>query len=245
MEKEFIRFYSSQDEGENRVNKQEMNEKIQAIKEIVEKELSCSAHKLDHVRRVSSLCKVLAKYEENVDFEVLIPAALLHDIARVKESQDKTGKIDHAILGSEIAENILITLDFEREKIERVKHCIITHRFRSGNVPKTIEAKILFDADKLDVIGSIGIVRSFMLAGQFGQSLSRVEPLDDYIVGNTSVNGRLKDVSRHSPFIEYEVKFKKIPEKLYTRKAKEIGINRLKFMEEFFERLTLELKGIK
>ena len=210
------------------------------IREIVEKELSCSAHNLDHVLRVYNLCMFLSKYEENVDLEVLIPAVLLHDIARVKESKDKTGEIDHAILGSEMAEDILRNLEYEEDKIEKIKHCIITHRFRTDNRPKTIEAKILFDADKLDAIGSIGIARCFMLAGQFGQSLSVKKQVDT----NTSENGRLKDVSKHSPFIEYEVKFKKIPEKLHTKKAKEIGIERLKFMNDFFKRLDLEIEGI-
>jgi len=210
------------------------------IREIVEKELSCSAHNLDHVLRVYNLCVFLSKYEENVDMEVLIPAVLLHDIARVKESKDKSGEIDHAILGSEMAEEILRNLKYEEDKIEKIKHCIITHRFRTDNRPKTIEAKILFDADKLDALGSIGIARCFMLAGQFGQSLSVKNPIDT----NTSDNGRLKDVAKHSPFIEYEVKFKKIPEKLYTKKAKEIGIERLKFMDDFFKRLDLEIEGI-
>lgn len=210
------------------------------IREIVEKELSCSAHNLDHVLRVYNLCMFLSKYEENVDLEVLIPAVLLHDIARVKESKDKTGEIDHAILGSEMAEEILRNLEYEEDKIEKIKHCIITHRFRTDNRPKTIEAKILFDADKLDAIGSIGIARCFMLAGQFGQSLSVKNQIDT----NTSENGRLKDVSKHSPFIEYEVKFKKIPEKLHTKKAKEIGIERLKFMDDFFKRLELEIEGV-
>lgn len=218
--------------------------KIDKIKEIMEKELSCSAHKLDHVMRVHNMCIYLSKYEENVDLDILIPAALLHDIARVIESQNKTGEIDHAILGGKMAEGILRSLDYEEEKIEKIKHCITTHRYRSGNEPKTIEAKILFDADKLDVIGSIGLVRTFMIAGQFGQSISRNKLSNDNMAANTSENGRLKDVSKHSPFIEYEVKFKKIPEKLFTQKAKEIGGDRLKFMDEFFKRLDLEIEGV-
>jgi len=170
---------------------------------------------------------------------------LLHDIARVEESKYKTGKLDHAILGSEIAEDILRKLQYEEEKIQRIKHCIIAHRFRTGNEPNTVEAKILFDSDKLDAIGAIGIARTFMLSGQFGQRLTVKEPLNEYMECNTVENGRLKDVSKHTPFIEYEVKFKKIPDKLYTKKAKEIGKERLKFMEEYFNRLQLEIEGIK
>lgn len=198
----------------------------------------------NHIIRVYNLCLLLAKYEEDVDLEILIPSALLHDIARVKESQDKTGEIDHAILGSEIAEDILRMLEYDEEKIEKIKHCITTHRFRSGNEPKTIEAKILFDSDKLDVIGATGIARTFMLAGQFGQRLTANESINKYLKANTVENGRLKDVSKHTPFIEYELKFKKIPQKLYTKKAKEIGKERLKFMEEYFYRLNSEIEGI-
>lgn len=219
--------------------------KYKKIVEIVEAELTCSVHNLDHVFRVYNLCILLSKYEEDVDMDVLIPAALLHDIARVKESEDKTGEIDHAVLGSEMAVDILKNLGYEKEKIEQIKNCISAHRFRTGNEPKTIEAKILFDSDKLDVVGAAGIARTFMFAGQFGQRLTVGEQLGDYLKSNTVENGRIKDVSKHTPFIEYEVKFKKIPEKLYTNKAKEIGKERLRFMEEYFNRLKLELEGIK
>lgn len=217
--------------------------KHKKIIEIVKDELTCSAHSLDHVFRVYNLCLLLAKYEENVDLEILIPSAFLHDIARVKENEDKTGEVDHAVLGGEMAENILRNLAYEDEKVEKIKHCIITHRFRTGNEPKTIEAKILFDADKLDAIGATGIARSFMLAGQFGQRLVVDESLNDYLNDNTSNNRRVKEMSKHTPFIEYEVKLKKVPEKLYTKKAREIGIERLKFMEEYFNTLRLEIEG--
>jgi len=222
-----------------------MNTEMQHKKiiEIVQEKLTCSAHNLDHVFRVYNLCLLISKYEEGVDLEILIPSALLHDIARVEESNDKTGEIDHAVLGSELAENILRTLEYEEEKIEKIKHCITTHRFRTGNQPTTIEAKILFDSDKLDAIGATGIARSFMLAGQFGQRLTVNESISDYLNNNTVENGRVKDVSKHTPFIEYEVKFKKIPNKLYTKKAKEMGNERLKFMEEYFNRLKLEIEG--
>jgi len=204
-----------------------IEKKYDKIKNIVEKELSCSAHNLDHVMRVYRLSVLLAKYENNVDLDVLIPAALLHDIARVKECNDNTGETDHAILGSGIAEEILRKLEYEDDKNEKIKHCIVTHRFRSGNEPKTIEAKILFDADKLDALGAIGTARCFMLAGQFGQSLSSNQYSEKYINQNITENGRIKDVSEHSPFMEYEFKFKKIPEKLTclenNRREKENG----------------------
>lgn len=218
--------------------------KHKKIIEIVQDKLTCSAHNLDHVFRVYNLCLLIEKSEKDVDLEILIPSALLHDIARVEESLDKTGKIDHAVLGSVLAEDILRNLDYKEEQIEKIKHCIIAHRFRTVNEPKSIEAKILFDSDKLDIIGATGIARSFMLAGQFGQRLTVNQEFNEYIRSNTVENGRIKDVSQHTPFIEYELKFKKIPDKLYTEKAKEIGKERLKFMEEYFNRLMSEISDI-
>lgn len=218
--------------------------KHKKILEVVRNKLTCSAHNLDHVMRVYNMSLKLAEYEKGVDMDILIPASLLHDIARVEESKDVTGEVDHAVLGSEIAGDILRSLDYDDEKIGKIKHCIVTHRFRTGNEPNTIEAKILFDADKLDAIGAVGIARTFMLSGQCGQKLALNDSIDDYLDDNIVENGRIKDMSKHTAFIEYEVKLKNVPNKLYTQKAKEIGNERVKFMDEFFERLKNDIKGV-
>jgi uncharacterized protein len=217
-----------------------MNKRIEIIKNRMEKELSCSAHNIDHVMRVFNLSKLIAKTESKVDMNILEPAALLHDIARTIECNDTSGKIDHAILGSEMAVSILKELNYTSSEIEQIQHCISTHRYRTNNIPQTIEAKILFDADKLDVIGSVGIARTFMLAGQFGQRITATSN-DEYDKENIVKNGRIKDVSKHSPFMEYEFKFKKVPQKLFTKEGKRIGEKKLKYMEQFFSVLDKEL----
>lgn len=223
-----------------------MEAKYQKIKEIVERGLSCSAHDMEHVMRVYNLCLHLAKHESNIDLDVLKTAALLHDIVRVKEFKDKTGSIDHAALGAEIAAKILRTLGYSEEKIVHVKHCIVAHRFRGKVKPQTREAKILFDADKLDVLGAMGVARSFMMAGQYGQKIysdvSIQEYLRDNVVGEKA-DGGIKEISKHAPNLEFELKFKHIPERLYTQKAREMAKERLRFMENFFERLKMERKG--
>lgn len=220
-----------------------MNNKHKVLLNLVQKELSCSAHNLDHVMRVYKLTLHISQFEKNVNLDILIPATLLHDIARTKESEDLTGTIDHAVLGSQMSVDILKNLDYSDDEIEKIRHCILTHRYRTGNEPQSIEAKILFDADKLDAIGSVGLMRSFMIAGQHGQTIELIENIDEYIKDNTTENGKLKDMSKHSPLIEYHIKLKKIPKKLYTKSAKKIGNERIKIMESFFENLTLEMKG--
>lgn len=244
-----------------------LDPKNQELLAIVEGRLSCSAHHLDHVLRVVGLCIDIAKSEKDVDLGVLVPAALLHDIARVEESRDHSGQTDHAVLGAAMSDEILKALGYDYDHIQKIKHCIVTHRFRTGHMPKTIEAKILYDADKLDIIGATGIARTFMIAGQHGQRLGACErmasPLEEvaylekdrpsdgqsFLMGMTDLsenaveNGRLKDVSKHSPFMEYEIKFKKIPDRLHTAKARRIGMERLKFMETYFDRLSQEIQG--
>jgi len=223
-----------------------MDNRLQKIKEIVKKELSSSHHDIEHIERVYNLCLHLSKYESNVDLEILKPAALLHDIARFKEFQDKTGKIEHATLGAEMAEEALKTLGYSREKIEQIKHCIIVHRYRRNRKPRTIEAKILFDADKLDALGTVGVARAFMMAGHYNQKIYSNIPIEKYLKDNVfggKAEGGLKDVSKRTPNIEYELKLKHIAERLYTSKAKAMSKERLRFMENFFERLKMEIYG--
>jgi len=228
-----------------------MEEKYRKLKEIAEKALreASPAHDINHVMRVYNLCLHLAKHEPDVDLDVLKTAALLHDIARTEE--DKKGHIhelnvDHAILGAEMSEKILRELAYPEAKIKQITHCIATHRFRSGNEPKTKEAKILSDADKLDVLGATGIARSFTIGGECGQKIYSDTPIDEYIkenlVGGKS-NGRIKDPSKHASNLEFETKFKHIPDKLYTQKAREIAKQRLEYMKQFFERLKMEIDG--
>jgi uncharacterized protein len=217
-----------------------------SIKERVEKELECSAHNMDHVLRVYNLALHLAEGED-VDMGVLKAAALMHDIARVKEDQDDSGETDHAKLGAEMAGPILKELDFPGDKIPHVQDCILSHRFRTGHSPESLEARILFDADKLDVMGATGIARAFMWVGRNNSRMYyKPEDLDAYIRENLTGgkrNGRIKDKTRHTPQIELETKWKFMIDKLNTEKAREICRERFTFQKEFLERMEKEIRG--
>ena len=228
-----------------------MEEKYCRLKIIVEKEMdgASPAHDVNHVMRVYNLCLELASYELNVDMDVLKTAALLHDIARNEE--DKRGhthvlSVDHAVLGAEIGARILKEAGYPKEEIEHIKHCIAAHRFRGGNTAKTIEAKILSDADKLDVLGAVGIARSYTIGGENGQKIFSDTPLQQYVKENLAggkPEGRIINPSKHASNLEFETKFKHIPDKLYTLRAREIAEARLQYMNQFFERLKREIDG--
>ncbi len=228
-----------------------MEQKFQKIKEIVEKELSCSAHSMDHVMRVYNLCLHLTE-NEDIDLNILKAAALLHDIARVKEDNDPSGKIDHAILSAEMAIPILQKSGFSEKEIKDIQHCIISHRYRTGNKPKTKEAKILFDADKLDGLGAIGIIRTFVWANTHNAEnytkskfLLSYNNIEEYVKDNLGgkINGRLREKAKHGPYLEFETKLKFVINKLYTKKAKVIAKERTRFLKDFLERLDKEIKG--
>jgi len=222
------------------------NLKIQKLKEIA-KDLykTCPAHDFEHIMRVYNLCNHLAE-NENIDIEVLQAATLLHDIGGIKEMNDSSGKTDHALEGAKIAEPILENLGFSEEKINHIKDCIISHRFKTENRPKTREAEILFDADKLDSLGAIGIARHISWVGRNNANIfKKVDDIQKYADDNLcgKINGRIQDKTKHSPQIEFEIKTKFLKDKLYTEKGREIAKERTEFFKNFLDRLERECNG--
>lgn len=221
-----------------------MEKKYQKIKKIVEKELigTDAGHDIDHAMRVYNLCLSLAKEEKNVDLDVLKTTALLHDIAQIKESK----RVDHARLSAKRAQKILRNFGYPQNKIDKIVHCILAHRYRTGVKPEIKEAKILRDADKLDSIGAIGVARAFIWIEKHRAKIYTDTPLKKYIKENLAggkINGRIKDKTKHNPFLEFEIKSKRIPKKLYTKRAKKLAKERLIYMKSFFNRLKKEIKG--
>lgn len=138
--------------------------------------LSCmedSAHDKEHIYRVLYSALDIAQTERDVDYDVLICACLLHDVGRREQFENPA--LCHAQVGAEKAYRFLTEQGFEEDFAARVKHCILAHRYRNNNVPETIEAKILFDADKLDVTGAIGIARTLFYKGQVSEPLYHVD----------------------------------------------------------------------
>ncbi|KKQ22003.1 MAG: hypothetical protein A3G45_02810 [Candidatus Staskawiczbacteria bacterium RIFCSPLOWO2_12_FULL_37_15] len=225
-----------------------MEDNFQKIKKIVEKEENCTdaGHNMEHTLRVYNMCLKLAEDILGCDLEVIKFAALLHDIGGQKEIQDKSGKTDHALIGAKMAEPILKEMGVSDEKVKHIQDCIVSHRYKTENQPKTIEAKILFDADKLDALGAIGIARAFVWVGNNRAKIYyKPDNLDEYIKENLcdgKMNGRIQDKSKHSFQIEFETKIKFIVDKLYTKKAKKIGKERTEYFKKFLDRLEKEVK---
>jgi uncharacterized protein len=223
-------------------------EKYQRIKKIAERSLKgCDAgHDINHTLRVYDLCLKLARGIKGLDLEVLHLSALLHDIGGPIELKDKTGKVCHFQESARMALRILKNLKYPKEKIDKVIHCILAHRHRTGVKPESREAKILFDADKLDALGALGIARAYIWIGKNNAKIYSQAPLKNYLKENivgAKLNGRIKDKSKHNPFFEFELKLKRLPQRLHTKKAKAMAKERLSYMALFFERIKKEIAG--
>ncbi len=198
-------------------------------------------HDLSHVRRVYRLAMRLSDFYPEVDRELLTAAVILHDIARREEDDDASGIVDHAMLGAEKAEQILLELGWDAERASAVAACVRCHRYRGEeNAPRTIEAKILYDADKLDCLGAVGVGRLFMLSGQYGERLY-IEPPAGF--GRDGHAPRISEFAEYSPNLEYLLKMRHIPEKLFTQAARDIAAVRMARMDRFFEELKEEIEG--
>lgn len=209
---------------------------------IAERELSCAGHDLSHVRRVFATAFRLAEMEKTAgrgaaDARILGAATILHDIARVLEDNDVTGQTRHAIKGAEMAHDELLALGWSEPDADHVAACIVTHSFRQGQEPSTLEAKLLHDADKLDCLGAVGIARSFMLAGQFGESIY-IDPTAYTEADLKALKGR--NTSAYAPNIEFLAKFRYIPQRMTTPSGRAMAEERMPFTETFFEILAQE-----
>jgi len=187
-----------------------------------------SGHDFDHVLRVLALAERIAR-AEGADLEVVRAAALLHDLGRAEERA--TGQ-DHAVVAARRAREILA--GHPAEKVEAVVHAIAAHRFRTGPAPSTPEARAIFDADKLDAMGAIGVARAFAHAGARGQRLWA-----DLETARAQGDG----TAEHTPVHEFAFKLSRLREVLTTATGRAIAEERHAFMEAFFARLEAEVRG--
>lgn len=173
--------------------------------------MSDAAHDKEHVWRVLGYALQLAEQEENVDYDLLIAACLLHDVGRPAQFQDPT--LDHAAVGADMAAQWLLEHGYAESFCEGVRKTIRSHRYRTGGRAESIEAQILFDSDKLDVCGMMGLFRTIAYCDYVG------EPF--YTVG---ADGKAKFAAEAPASVvqEYCYKLSKLGERFYTQGAKRL-----------------------
>ncbi len=190
-----------------------------------------SAHDQEHIYRVLYNALDIAKTEKNVDHDILIAACLLHDIGRKEQFENPA--LCHAVVGSDKAYRFLREHGFALDYAEQVRQCLRTHRYRRDLQPQSLEAEILFDADKLDVAGAIGIARTLVYKGAVSEPLYCVTSNGEVLTGENDTTP--------SFFQEYKYKLEKLYSNFYTKRAAEIAKKRQQNAVAFYTALYREV----
>ena len=191
-----------------------------------------SAHDREHVCRVLYFAMDIAKYEEAVDMDVLIAACLLHDIGRAAQYQNPA--LGHETVGSRMAYAFLLENRWPETLAAHVRNCVASHRFRGDTMPESIEAKILFDADKLDAAGTLGIARTLLYQGIVSEPLYTLD-----------ARGEISDgAADNAPsfFREYKYKLETVYDRFYTQRAKRLADERKHAADAFYRDMLAEVR---
>lgn len=192
------------------------------------------SHGFDHVERVLALALRLGA-ETGGDLRVLALAALLHDIGRGE--QDRSGgAVCHAAAGATLAREVLRRHGAAPPLTRRVVDCVRRHRYRGAERPVSREAKLLYDADKLDSIGAVGVGRAFLFAGEVGARLHN----------SPGAALRAKSYGRgDTAHREWLVKLRHVPGRMLTPEGRRLAAERAAFAAAFFARLDEEVAGVR
>ncbi|MFD1550715.1 phosphohydrolase [Putridiphycobacter roseus] len=183
-----------------------------------------SGHDWFHIDRVRRTAKKIATIEQ-ADVYVTELGALLHDIADHKFVENP----DEAALTS--TAQILSALNVPQKTIEAVQHIVLNCSFKGGveaNKMKSLEGKIVQDADKLDAIGAIGIARTFAFGGKFGAILfdPNIGPMDHKDLASYQKN-------RSHTINHFHEKLLKLKDLMHTKTAQKMALKRHQFMEDY------------
>lgn len=206
---------------------------------MLDEESEDAAHDFDHLVRVIALADRI-QASEGGNLPTIWAAVALHDIGQERERRHGG---DHALIGAALAKELLIDTPFPQEYIPAVQQAIQEHRMTEGVIPHTLEGRILYDADKLDILGAIGIGRLYCITGRYNQKVYSpipddiVEPIDPQMIR------KLRRRPDYSPYIEFQLLFGNLPERMTTDTGREMAQGRFDYMNDFFTRLRWEVEG--
>jgi len=205
-------------------------EKLRRLKNEVKNSVANDpAHDFEHTMRVYKNAEKLAK-KENANTKLVLCAALLHDIVSFSKSDKRSKKssIESAIK----ATKILKKYNFSKTEIKIVSDAIREHSFSQNKTPKTLEGKILQDADRLDAIGAIGIARVFAVAGSERRAF--YNELDPFCA-------RRKPNDQKWTLDHFYRKLLKLEKLMNTKAAKTEAKRRTKILQIYLAELKKEL----
>lgn len=203
---------------------------------LLEEEMSGSgSHDLGHILRVlRNADRIRAGEEDNgnqVDWEALAAAALLHDVVDLPKDHPErhlASRKSGALARAHLAQ----AADFEEARLANIEHAICAHSFSAEIPAETLEARILVDADRLETLGALGIARVFYVGAEMGTAI--VDMTDPF-----AKNRQLDDLS--FTVDHFFSKLLELRERFHTDTGRQIADARHEYMKGFLSQLADEL----
>jgi len=196
---------------------------------LVDNLTSDPAHDLSHVQRVVANTLRLTR-DENGNADVTVPAAWLHDCVSV--AKDSPLRSQASRISADEAMKFLVSQDYPAELLDQVHHAIAAHSFSADIETRTLEARIVQDADRLEALGAIGITRCFLTGGSMGTEL--------YQSDDPFAHHRKADDSQYT-LDHFYCKLLGLADTMKTPAGKTEAIKRTKYMQDFLRQLGAEI----
>jgi uncharacterized protein len=188
-----------------------------------------AAHDGMHIRRVVANARALAA-AEGADLAIVLPAAWLHDCVIVPK--DSPERMMASRLAAAAAGDFLRSIAYPDAQISAIQHAIEAHSFSARIPPRTLEAQVVQDADRLDALGAVGIARTLMLGGTMGKPLYDAD--EPFPITRTADD-------RENVLDHFFVKLLTLSGTMQTRAGREEAERRTAFMRRFLAQLAAEI----
>lgn len=188
-----------------------------------------SAHDREHIHRVVANAKKLA-VTEHADLAVVVPAAWLHDCIHVPKNSPQRSHASR--MAAEAAVAFLQDANYPPQYLHAVAHAIAAHSFSANIKPRTPEARVVQDADRLDSLGAVGLARCLMLGGEQRRRL--------YDSAEPFASTRLLDDNANT-VDHFFTKLLTLAEQMQTSAGKAEARRRTAFLRSFIEQLKSEI----
>jgi uncharacterized protein len=208
-------------------------ERLQKLRELILPYYADStdpAHDWPHIGRVAKTAQNLGA-KLNANIPVLIAAVYCHDLVNLPKNHPQRKEASE--LAAKEAEPHLRAAGFSEAEIKHIQACVIEHSFSRGLKPSSIEAAIVQDADRLDALGAIGVLRCAAVNTQMNARF--YEPFDP--LAETRELDDKKFMIDH-----YFVKLFKLPDLMNTEFGKAEGMRRVESMRSFLDTLMGEIR---
>lgn len=209
---------------------------IESVKDHVEEFHAgdSTGHDFHHVMRVYRNALHIQE-SAGGDYFIIAVASLLHDTI-----DDKLNKSEHAV---EDARDYLRSFAIGEAAVEKILYAMQSVSFKGGNNEfkvRSIEDKIVQDADRLDALGAIGIARTFIFGGAKNH-----EMYDSEIDARSNMTAEEYRKSNNTMINHFYEKLLKLKELMHTDAAKTLAEERHRFMEDYLEQFYAEWRGDK